>query len=153
MSLLAAYLATLTSAPRVQLEPFYYVSDFSSRLGDTVTAGFRLNSNGKILRADSTEIDNWIIPNSAAPGSYQAQLSGLIGDALAVGSAQQNNWVNLSESPIWFISQSQQPGIRASTFTIEIRAGSTVLTTSSVSLEVGIYSSDGDGDLQPPNIN
>jgi hypothetical protein len=156
MSLLAAYLATLTSAPSVALEPFYSVQDyiFNSSSG-SASAGFGLINDGSIRaftsRFGDQNIGSWIIPNSVAPGSYQARISGLSGDALDAGPHSPNVWINLSLAPIWYLTQNAT-GDKSCRFTIEVRLGTTVLTSSSILLEAVVDQLRfGGDDLQPPN--
>ena len=153
MSLLAAYLATLTSAPIIQLVPFYLVQDYRF---DTQTlnseAGFQLSNIGIIsaftTRFGDQNLGSWIVPTSVAPGAYEVQLSGLSGDPLT-SSSPQNTWIPLNISRGWYLQQVGQ-GSKSCNFTIEIRLGTTVLATSSVGLEAVVEGLRGDD--RDPNI-
>jgi hypothetical protein len=141
MSLIAAYLSTLgssTPSPTIQLDPFYLIQDFIFQGGgfSSASAGFLLFNDSRIQgftsRFGDQFLGNWIIPSSAAPGTYETRLSNLQGSP--VTGSPLNVWIPLSSSAAWYVNQNV-PGSSYSSFTIEIRLGASVLSSSNVVLE------------------
>lgn len=83
----------------------------------------------KVNTGAYTQIDSatdWIRPADAAPGDYEFRFTGLTGDALAFSTAVEDTWYPLSSGD--FILRQTDittgPGGKSSTFTVEVRKGS-----------------------------
>lgn len=106
-------------------------------------ASISFQSNGQVHKTEgvtSTQVDSatdWIIPNAAAPGTYEVRLSGRTGTA-PTGPAE-NTWHALSTTRTWSLTNSSPPSTISCSFTIEIRKGSTVLASATYSLSAEAF--------------
>lgn len=85
---------------------------------------YKRTNNGSKVQIDTGT--DWIRPVSAAPDDYECRYTGLTGDALdAATSAAQNTWRALT-TDYFFVQTDSTTGAggKSSTFTIEIRKGS-----------------------------
>jgi hypothetical protein len=97
-------------------------------------AVLKVDNNGNVYQsADTgsrsyTQIDtatDWVRPTTKAPGAYEVRYTGLTGDALSFNTAAQNTWHPLSSGDFVLRNSVTGPvGDRDSTFTVEIRDGS-----------------------------
>lgn len=78
---------------------------------------------------------DWIIPNSAAPGSYEIRCTQNSGDTLDLGSDALNTWLALTSTRTWQLTNSINGTTETANLTIEIRLGTTVLDSCTIVLE------------------
>ena len=97
-------------------------------------ARLKIDNNGNVYRsgdsgsASWTQIDtaaDWVRPTSAAPGAYEVRYTGRTGVTLSFNTASEDTWHPLSSGDfILYNSVTATLGDRDSTFTVEIRDGS-----------------------------
>lgn len=109
------------------------VSDVQPSPG-TAFAGYRLTSSGEAQTDTNssswTRVEDWIRPTSAAPGSYEVRAT-LNSGTLTSGTT--GSWLALSTTPEWTVERTLN-GISSASLTIEIRRGTTVLDSATVTL-------------------
>lgn len=101
---------------------------------DNAHARLRIDDDGKVYKSEDTgtpswtQIDtltDWIRPVSKAPDDYEVRYTGLTGDALTSATAAVDVWHPLSTGDFDLVnSETIIPGNQSSTFTVEIRKGS-----------------------------
>lgn len=89
------------------------------------------NTNGTVQIDASTD---WIIPNSAAPGSYEVQAT-LNSGSLTSGTT--GSWLALTSDRTWTVSRSGV-GTSSANLTIEVRLGTTVLDSGTYTIEASV---------------
>ena len=104
----------------------------SDIVGSPGTAGatYQLTPGGDITH-NFVDSGDWIVPNNAAPGLYEVRAtvtSGSISSGDATGS-----WLALTSTRTWTVTR-DIVGLSSATLTIEIRLGTTVLDTATVTL-------------------
>jgi hypothetical protein len=98
-------------------------------------AGYRLTSSGEAQTDTNdtpswTRVEDWIRPTSAAPGSYEVRAT-LNSGTLTSGTT--GSWLALSTTREWTVERTLN-GISSANLTIEIRRGTTVLDSATVTL-------------------
>lgn len=111
-----------TSTPDAAFVRIVFESD-----GDIITEG----ALGTVDEGD------WVSPKSAAPGSYEIRATLVDGDT-PVGTL--GSWLALTSNRTWSLTKpGLVPGFRESVFTIEIRLGTTVLDSTTVTLQAEVF--------------
>jgi hypothetical protein len=97
-------------------------------------ARLKIDNNGNVYRSVDTgvaswsQIDSaadWVRPTSAAPGAYEVRYTSRTGSTLSFNTASEDTWHPLSSGDfILYNSVTAVSGDRDSTFTVEIRDGS-----------------------------
>jgi hypothetical protein len=97
-------------------------------------ARLKIDNNGNVYRSVDngvtswSQIDtaaDWVRPTSKAPGAYEVRYTGRTGSTLSFGTVSENTWHPLSSGDfILYNSVTATSGDRDSTFTVEIRDGS-----------------------------
>lgn len=146
------YFSTLkpASIAQLQLQSFYFFRDIKYTEGfDTASSGFIISMNGAVIEFSSQFGDifqgTWVEPTTAAPGSYQARVTNVVGDPLATYSSPTNTWINISQGPTsWYIEQIGS-GYSSCSFTIELGTNQTAIVSANVQLEAVVSDSRGGG--------
>jgi hypothetical protein len=112
------------------------VSDVQPTPG-TAFAGYRLTTTGKVQTSAGSyaDVEDWITPTSAASGAYEVKAT-LNSGALTTGTT--GSWLALSSTREWTVETSI--GVVDANLTIEIRRGSTVLDSATVTLSAQVES-------------
>ena len=132
MSILAAYLATLGSSPTVSISNLLVVAIGFS----TQTASYTLQADGDIISAGTIVVDqgDWIVPKSAASGVYETRAT-VVSGSLTTGVT--GTWLSLDSDRTWSLVRNSV-GSSQCVLTIEIRKGTTVLTSATITLEAEV---------------
>lgn len=146
MSLVGAYLATLSGAGgsggTVVVLANASVDDANS---GSAEASYSLTTAGDVFGTSTlngaVDIGDWISPNSAAPGSYEARADVVSGSV--TGSAT-GSWLALTTTRTWTLARST-PGVSAARLTVSIRLGVTTLTSATIDLSVQVEPDYGGG--------
>lgn len=103
----------------------------------TAFAGYKLTTAGKVQTSAGSyaDVEDWITPTSAASGSYEARAT-LNSGTLTSGTT--GSWLALSSTREWTVEASV--GMADASLTIEIRRGSTVLDSATVTLSAQVES-------------
>ena len=129
--------AVMTAGPRVLLDASYSVFDLVANPA-TAGASFSLENVGDVSKttsSGSTDLGDWVRPKGAAPGSYEcrATLNSGVTPSGTLGS-----WLALTSTRTWGLVQSTI-GSTTCVLTVEIRRGTTVLATSTVTLNAEVF--------------
>jgi hypothetical protein len=125
----------------VTLADTYFFLDIQFQGGDNAFVSITFESDGDIisnsqLGANLDEGD-WVNPKSAAPGSYEIRATLVSGDT-PVGTL--GSWLALTSNRTWSLTKlSGVAGSRQSELTVEIRLGTTVLDTTTVTLSAEVF--------------
>jgi hypothetical protein len=146
MSLIGAYLATLSGAGggggTVVVLADASVDDANS---GSAEASYSLTTTGDVFATTTLngaiDIGDWISPNSAAPGSYEARADVVSGSV--TGSAT-GSWLALTTTRTWTLALSS-PGISSARLTVSIRLSGTTLTSATIDLAAQVEPDFGGG--------
>ena len=150
MSLIGAYLATLSGAggsgSTIVALANTSVDDANS---GSAEASYSLTTAGDVFGTTTLngaiDIGDWISPNSAAPGSYEARADVVFGSV--TGSAT-GSWLALTTTRTWTLARSTA-GASAARLTVSIRLGGTTLTSATIDLSVQVEVDYGGGGVIP----
>lgn len=101
--------------------------------GGNANARVKVDNDGNVYKSEDTgtpswtqigTATNWIRPTNRSPGDYEVRYTSLTGDALDAATTAENTWHPMSSGD-WTLVQTQSgTGTDSSTFTVEIRKGS-----------------------------
>jgi hypothetical protein len=101
---------------------------------DEAHAGLKIDNNGNVYRTQDTGVRSWTLtddatgdwvrPTTEAPGAYQVRYTGLTGVTLSFNTKAEDVWHPLSSGDFILRNSVTLIGDRDSTFTVEIRDGS-----------------------------
>ena len=118
----------------ITLNSSYTVSDYDVL---AAYAAIKFKTDGNIDEqtggGGTQDIGDWISPTTAAPGSYEIRASGISG-AGGTFTGTLNTWQALSTQRDWSLSVSGTGNSGTRSFTIEIRIGTNVLDSCTVTL-------------------
>jgi hypothetical protein len=144
VSLVGAYLATLAGAGgsggTVVVLNNTSVDDTNS---GSAEASYSLTTTGNVVGTTTLNgainIGDWISPNSAAPGSYEARADVVFG---SVSGSATGSWLVLTTTRTWTLARAT-PGGSAARLTVSIRLGGTTLTSATVDLTAQVEFDEG----------
>jgi len=122
-----------SSGPVITLDPSYNASH-TTITPTPASASWTLESDGDIAKtgAGAGDIGDWIAPKGAAPGSYECRATLNSGDT---PSGTLGSWLALTSNRTWSHTTSG-PGVLTCELLIEIRLGTTVLDSTTVTITV-----------------
>lgn len=126
-----------TSAPVISITNQTVTNSTSTPA--TATAGYRLNSNGKVYGESPAGnfgfLEDWVTPNGAA-SSYEALVTVTSG---SLSSGTSGSWLALSSTRDWTVTRTTL-GTNSCTFTVDIRkvGTTTVLDSATITIEAEV---------------
>jgi hypothetical protein len=144
MSLFLQYFSTLQGAggsgSTVVALVNTLVSDTNS---GSAEASYSLTTTGEVVGTTTLngaiDIGDWISPNSAAPGSYEARADVVFG---SVSGSATGSWLALTTTRTWTLAR-VTPGGSAARLTVSIRLSGTTLTSATVNLTAQVEFDEG----------
>ena len=116
-------------------------SNTAFRFGADALAYFYLNADGTVDSQDNADAPiqvspttDWVIPNSAAPGSYRGKHSSITGDTTRDGGTLSATYAALTTTKYWYVTDTDAGGPYSITFTMHIDDGTTEQDTGSYTL-------------------
>lgn len=109
--------------------------------GGSASASYRLTSTGDIEQINTLfgvrDIGDWISPKSGAPGTYEVRAD-LASGSRPISSGTLGSWLALTSSRTWTL-QSSDVGSHEAQIVVQIRQGSTVLTSATISFFLEVF--------------
>lgn len=124
--------ASVTTIPHIVLDPTYMITDLDLL---SASASIIFQTTGAIENQHAAQIGTWIDPMSAAPSDYEIRATPNP-DTPDVGNM--NTWQALTSQRAWTENYAGGPGAETAVFDIEIRKGSTIQDSTTVTLNAQI---------------